>query len=109
LFGGNDKTRPLVVITATDEIHPGMPFAVICISTKGEKYPSVYNVPIPGGDRMMRIPHDSHAICEWKRYIKEKDISGFLGTMHAEYLADVIETRDDFEKLYGDVCGKPKP
>jgi hypothetical protein len=45
---GGRKTRPLVIITPNDQLQNGQPFEVVCCSTQGENYPSVYNVLLPG-------------------------------------------------------------
>lgn len=102
LRDGNDKERPLVIITETDEIRDGEPFEVICISTKGDVYPSVYNVPLPA-NKLMGLTEDCDAICHWKRKIYETDLAGYLGRMKPSLLEEVLETRADYERVHGDI------
>jgi mRNA-degrading endonuclease toxin of MazEF toxin-antitoxin module len=94
--GRNHKKRPLVIVTPTDEILPGAPFRVVCISTQGERYPSSYLVPIPGGNPRIGVPWDSHAICDWVCSIRETDGAGLLGRLPNALLARVLSAYNRF-------------
>jgi mRNA-degrading endonuclease toxin of MazEF toxin-antitoxin module len=100
--GGNHKRRPLVIITPTEDIEPGKPFQVVCLSTKITEYPSIYNVfipgPRPGKKAITLISQDCVAVCEWVLSIKESDIAGLLGPLPPRYLLQVLQKRAEYEK-----------
>jgi len=86
---GGYKERPVIIVTPTKEIQ-GASFQVVACTTQAEKYPSSYNVPIPGG-KFLGINWDCDAVCNWMPQINENDITGLGGILSPKYLRMIVE------------------
>jgi hypothetical protein len=96
-LGGNRKRRPLIIVTPTDEIQSSETFDVVCVTTQGEKYPSNYNVPIRGGNKLIGITWDSDIVCDWDCSIRETDVIALLGKLPPTILKRVLEKYDQYQ------------
>jgi hypothetical protein len=92
--GRNRKRRPVVIVTATDQIQPGVTFHGVAISTQLDMAPAEEQVELPW--------HNNHhprtlltercvAVCSWPVPLTEKDILGYGGTVPGKQMIQILE------------------
>ena len=96
---GKVKLRPLVVITATDEIVLDAPIVGVAItSTFPEPSPAQY-VTLPwSADRhpATGLARRSAAVCNWLVELQPSDIEEIKGFVPTRYLLDILERVREF-------------
>lgn len=91
---GNAKVRPVVIITASDEIIIDDSIVAVAITTTFAEPPPDYCVEIPWyrlGHRVTGLKRRSAAVCNWMVEIHPSDIEGRpIGMVPKKYLLDIL-------------------
>jgi mRNA-degrading endonuclease toxin of MazEF toxin-antitoxin module len=92
--GQNPKARPLVIVTATEEIQEGKPFVGVAVST---------TIPHPVPDDCVELPyhHAGHprtglrkrcvAVCTWRHALTHEDVIRDLGRVPDQQMFEILE------------------
>lgn len=96
---GNRKQRPVVVVMPPEDIVPGEPLRVICVSTQIDDPIPSHHVPLP----WMRPRHPRTGLdkpnvakCDWPAVVAESDVIKPLGFVPSDHLAKI---RDAITRL----------
>jgi mRNA-degrading endonuclease toxin of MazEF toxin-antitoxin module len=94
LQGRNDKPRPVVIISETEDIKPGQLFTCVAItSSVPDPLPAEY-VMLPfaqGGNCMTKLSKKSAAACHWIRQITDADVVFERGTVPPTHMERIKE------------------
>ncbi len=92
--GRNPKTRPLVIVTETEEIREDQPFFGIAIT-------GTFSLPLP--DDCVKLPWDrqghprtglkkpSVAVCGWPEELRHDSIRRVMGVVPAKELLEILQ------------------
>jgi hypothetical protein len=103
--GGNEKVRPLVVITPTREISANEPLLGVAITgsfsdpLKGDEVPLPYH---PSGATNSSLRKPCVAKCSWLAELNLSDVIEIKGFISNERLIGVLNTIASLEKEAGD-------
>ncbi len=103
---GNTKIRPTLIISPNDQILPGGPLRVVCISTQIEDPCPSYHVKLPWQNpRHPRtgLNKPNVAKCDWREQIGPAAVIRVLGFAPAAHLARIEE---ELGKLAGTRAGE---
>jgi mRNA-degrading endonuclease toxin of MazEF toxin-antitoxin module len=93
----NRKRRPLVIITATDQIQPGVVFHAVAVSSQLDEAPADVQVELPWHpNRHPRtlLTERCAAVCSWIVQLNLADVLEYAGTVPGKYLTRILETVD---------------
>jgi hypothetical protein len=93
--GGNPKCRPLVIVTATEDIKPNQPFLAVAITgTLSNPLPDDHVVlpwgPYPKKHPKTGLTKRAAAVCSWVCKITEADIVGYQGYVPGKHLLEIL-------------------
>ncbi len=92
--GRNPKQRPLVIVTATDEIQTGSPFVGVAISTTfPNPIPDDYvSLPFhPNGQVQTGLRKRCAAVCSWLVRLTHSDIKGDIGRVPDGQMREILD------------------
>jgi mRNA-degrading endonuclease toxin of MazEF toxin-antitoxin module len=92
---GHIKIRPVVILTPTEEIQPGEPMAVACVTTHIEQPTPPHHIPLPWHRaRHPRTGLDKPNVvkCDWLASIDEADIIREMGSVPGRQMILIAET-----------------
>lgn len=91
---GNIKRRPLVIVTATDEIVLDQPIVAVAITTTYPEPPPRNCVPLPWSPHRhpaTRLARRSAAVCDWLIQVLPSDIELTGGYVPARTMLRILE------------------
>lgn len=91
--GENPKSRPAVILTATDEIAAAEEFVIAAISTKfSEPLPPDYvEVPWSGDGRAKTgLKEPSVVKCRWLKKVRRQEVMHTLGYVPAKIMVEIM-------------------
>jgi mRNA-degrading endonuclease toxin of MazEF toxin-antitoxin module len=92
--GRNRKQRPLIIVTATDEIQAGTPLVAVAVSTT---FPhpipdDCVELPFhPGGQSRTGLRKRSVAVCSWLATLTHADVTREIGHVPAQQMLVILE------------------
>jgi mRNA-degrading endonuclease toxin of MazEF toxin-antitoxin module len=90
----NKKVRPLVIVTATDEISEATPFVAIGVSTTFPHPVPTDCVPLPyhaGGEAKTGLRKPSVAVCSWQQKLTHADVIQDIGRVPDQQMLSILE------------------
>lgn len=91
--GGNAKTRPAVIVTATSQIDPAGEVQVAAITTLIGQAPFAETVELPSaptGHPQTRLKKKCEVVCSWILSVPVASISDSGGVVPPEILAEIL-------------------
>ena len=92
--GQNPKCRPVVILTATEEIKAGEPMVGVAISTTFDPRVPQGHVELPwhrGGHPRTGLKQRSAALCTWLVEFEESSIQEYGGVVPGKKLVEILE------------------
>jgi hypothetical protein len=92
--GRNPKDRPVVIVTAGDEIRAGEPIVVVAISGQLDEVPPEDQVELPWhprGHPKTGLRKRCTAVCTWLAEIRHEDILEHKGNVPGKYLIEILK------------------
>ena len=103
------KTRPLVIITATEEILLDQPIAALAITTTFPDPPHPNQIAIPWyhrGHPATRLRRRSAVVCNWMVVIRPGDVEDIKGYLPTANLLEVLELNRKMTSESGEKTGE---
>ncbi|GMV98066.1 MAG: hypothetical protein AMXMBFR83_24190 [Phycisphaerae bacterium] len=100
------KSRPLLIISPTDEIVQNRPVAALAITTTFPDPPRADEVPIPWsrvGYPSTGLRKRSAVVCSWRVNIEPSQVEAVHGYLPTVYMTKVMETASRCAQTRGDV------
>jgi hypothetical protein len=90
---GHVKRRPVVVVTATDEMLLDEPIVGVAVTTTFPDPPNQWQIPLPWWDHghpATRLRRRSAAVCNWLVKFRHSDVQSVEGYVPGVTLAKVL-------------------
>lgn len=92
-LGGNPKSRPAVIVTATDEIDPAGEVQVAAITTdlgRARSSETVELPSLPAGHPQTKLKKPSEVVCSWVVSVPVASLNNTGGVVPPNLLTEVI-------------------
>ena len=99
--GENPKVRPFVIVTATDEIEPGMPFVGVAVTGAFTKPPLPDELQLPwrkDGHPQTKLNKEAVAKCSWARAITHEEIVDYKGMVPPAFMQQILMIIDRLDR-----------
>jgi hypothetical protein len=89
----NEKKRPLVVLTRTEEILAGQEFVAVALTTSYSPPPGSLEVELPWhpeGKTRTQLRRRTVAVCDWLVTIRSEDVEALGGVVPEHIMGQII-------------------
>jgi hypothetical protein len=94
---GHAKSRPLIILTATNDIRPDEPLIAMAVTTTVSDPPPADHVLLPWhpqGRVMTRLRRRSAAVLSWIVEVEPAEITDFYGDVPARLMTEILKSID---------------
>jgi len=91
--GGNDKARPVVILTATNDVLPGGEVQVAAITTLIGQAPFSETVELPSspaGHPQTKLKKPCEVVCSWVLSVPVSSLNDTGGSVPQDILAEIL-------------------